>query len=131
MREEEKFETRMLEKTILKIGALLALGFGEAGSSIIKENMSASGKVNPLLPGTKIMGIYGFCDIRNFTDATEILQTGVMRFTNEIGAIVHKTVAIYQGAANKNIGDAFLLVWKYDQKYVNTKNISNFLDHRR
>jgi len=30
------------------------------------------------------MGIYGFCDIRNFTDATEILEAEVMVFVNEI-----------------------------------------------
>jgi hypothetical protein len=30
----------MLEQTIIKIGALLALGFGEAGSKIIAENMA-------------------------------------------------------------------------------------------
>lgn len=95
MKEEERYETKILEKTIIKIGALLALGFGEAGSNIIKQNISLGGDVNPLIPGNKVMGIYGFCDIRNFTDATEILQTGVMQFTNEIGAIVHKTVAIY------------------------------------
>lgn len=28
-------ETQVLEQTIVKIGALLALGFGEAGSKII------------------------------------------------------------------------------------------------
>lgn len=28
-------ETQILEKTLIKIGALLALGFGEAGSKII------------------------------------------------------------------------------------------------
>ena len=33
-------------------------------------------------------------------------------FVNEIGEIVHGIVDHYQGAANKNIGDAFLLVWK-------------------
>jgi len=31
-----------LEKTIIKIGALLALGFGEAGSEIIAKNMEQS-----------------------------------------------------------------------------------------
>jgi hypothetical protein len=29
-----------LEQTIIKIGALLALGFGEAGSEIIGKNMN-------------------------------------------------------------------------------------------
>jgi class 3 adenylate cyclase len=43
-----------------------------------------------------------------------VLQEGVMVFVNEIGEIVHKIVDNYSGAANKNIGDAFLLVWKFD-----------------
>lgn len=68
-----------------------------------------------MLPGQKIISIFGFCDIRNFTDATEVLQEGVMVWINEIGEIVHKIVDNYQGAANKNIGDAFLLVWKFDK----------------
>ena len=44
-------ETVVLEQTIVKIGALLALGFGEAGSKIIADNMAAGGDVNPMLPG--------------------------------------------------------------------------------
>jgi class 3 adenylate cyclase len=35
-----------------------------------------------------------------------------MVFVNNIGDIVHTMVDRYMGAANKNIGDAFLLVWK-------------------
>jgi hypothetical protein len=34
-KKEENLETDVLERTIVKIGALLALGFGEAGSKII------------------------------------------------------------------------------------------------
>ena len=37
---EKGYETSILEQTIIKIGALLALGFGEAGSEIIAKNMS-------------------------------------------------------------------------------------------
>jgi hypothetical protein len=40
-KEAEKFETKILEKTIIKIGSLLALGFGEAGTNIIKKNMQS------------------------------------------------------------------------------------------
>ena len=36
-----------------------------------------------------------------------------MVFVNEIAEIVHSTVDSMSGSANKNIGDAFLLVWKY------------------
>ena len=44
-----------------------------------------------------------------------------MLFVNEIGDICHGIVARYSGAANKNVGDAFLLVWKFekDDQYVN------------
>lgn len=39
-----------------------------------------------------------------------------MIFVNEIGDICHGIVDRYSGAANKNIGDAFLFVWKLDEK---------------
>ncbi len=38
------------------------------------------------------MAVFGFCDIRNFTDATEVLQEGVMEFVNSIAQIVHTEV---------------------------------------
>lgn len=60
------------------------------------------------------MAIFGFCDIRNFTDTTEVLKEDVMVFVNEIAKILHKIVDKYQGSPNKNIGDAFLVVWKLD-----------------
>ena len=41
-----------------------------------------------------------------------------MVFVNEIAEIVHGTVDKYLGSANKNIGDAFLLVWKYPNECV-------------
>ena len=34
-----------------------------------------------------------------------------MEFVNSIAHIVHQEVSLHGGAANKNIGDAFLLVW--------------------
>jgi class 3 adenylate cyclase len=101
---------------IVKIGALLAVGFGEAGSEIIAKNIENHGEVNAVLSGKKIVAIFGFCDIRNFTDATEVLQTKVMNFVNEIAAIVHGVVNRCACNANKNIGDAFLLVWKFKEK---------------
>ena len=113
-------ETNLLEKTVTKICGLLALGFGEAGaeiiSTVLKEGVEAD--MNPMIPGKKIMAIYGFCDIRNFTDTTEVLQEKVMIFVNEVAEIVHEISAEYMGSANKNIGDAFLLVWKINPRYT-------------
>ena len=62
----------IFQKLLLILGALLALGYGEAGTTIIADNMKTS-KGKFLKAGIKKMCIYGFCDIRNFTDATEVL----------------------------------------------------------
>lgn len=36
----------------------------------------------------------------------------VLEFVNKIAKIVHTEVSNNEGGANKNIGDAFLVVWK-------------------
>ena len=77
-----------------------------------------------ITPGVKRLGIFGFCDIRNFTDTTEALQEEVMIFVNNIAEIVHTIVDRFQGSPNKNIGDAFLLVWKFrldDDSFINER----------
>jgi len=111
---KEPMETVILEKTIIKLGSLLALGFGEAGAEIIGQNMKGgdSAGVSAVIPGQKVDAIIGFCTIGNFTIATEVLKEKVMLFVNMIGEIIHGCVDDYHGAPNKNIGDAFLLVWR-------------------
>jgi class 3 adenylate cyclase len=109
---DELYEPSVLKMVIVKIGALLAIGFGEAGSEIISSSMSKFGVIDPTLPGKKILGVFGFCDISGFNDITEILKKDVMEFVNDIAQIVHSIVDFYFGAPNKNIGNAFLLVWK-------------------
>lgn len=54
----------------MKIGSLLSIVFGNAGAEIIGKNMMSEGDMNPLTKGKKKCAIYGFCDIRDFTDAT-------------------------------------------------------------
>ena len=66
----------------MKIGHLLAIGFGEAGSKIIADNMTEGGDLNPMMPGQKTYGIFGFANIRSFLDTTEVLEAKVMVFVN-------------------------------------------------
>merc|ERR1719261_2373437 len=107
-----QLETGMLETTILKIGSLLQVGFGEAGAVIIGQNMSSDdGELNILKAGRKVMAIYGFCRINDFMETTQCLLEEVMVFVNKIGHIVHTCVHEWRGAANKNMGDSFLLTW--------------------
>lgn len=110
----EVMETVILEKTIIKLGSLLALGFGEAGATIIEHNMHGvdSACVDAMVEGAKVVAIIGSARIRDFATATEVLQTKVMRFVNQIAEIVHGVVDDYCGAPNKNNGDTFLLIWR-------------------
>jgi class 3 adenylate cyclase len=110
----EGMETTLLLQTITKIGSLMRVGFGEAGATVIAKNLGESkdNKLNLMGSGNLIHSIFGFCDVRNFTDTTECLQEEVMLFVNRIAHILHGIVVQCSGSANKNIGDAFLLTWK-------------------
>ena len=107
-------ETSFLMSTILRIGSLMKVGFGSAGVEIIRNNLERGHTKNMLIlnsQGSTVSCIFLFCDIRQFTDATECLQEEVFVFTNRIAAVVHSICHAYGGSANKNIGDAFLLSW--------------------
>eukprot|EP01041_Mallomonas_annulata_P013051 gene13051-27538_t len=82
----EGMETTMLLQTINKIGGLMRVCFGEAGASVIARNLVDSQKhrLNLMGPGNLVHAIFGFCDIRKFTDTTECLQEEVMLFVNRI-----------------------------------------------
>ena len=117
------YEMKVIEKAILKISALLAIGFGEAGGEIIKENLSSGSELNPLIKGKKKTAIFGFCDIRNFSLINEALEETTILFVNRIADIVHTSVEKFGGAANKNIGDAFLMVWKFKNPQISESNV--------
>lgn len=104
-------EIKLVETVLVKLGNLLQMGFGEAGLHIISRNLK-TGRFQPVAPGERVNAIFGFCDIRNFTDCCEQLNEKTMRFTNSIAEIVHEEVVRSGGSVNKNIGDAFLAVWK-------------------
>ena len=47
-----------------------------------------------------------------------MLREEVLSFVNEIAEIVHSIVDNFTGSSNKNLGDAFLLVWKFSEKEI-------------
>lgn len=113
-------EPTLLLQTIGKIGALVRVGLGEAGADIISRHMQddsdadggGGNKLDLRSSGKLVSALFVFCDVRNFTDTTECLQEEVMLFVNKIAAILHELTVHCEGAPNKNVGDAFLLVWK-------------------
>lgn len=126
----EPMETVILEKTIIKIGQLLALGFGEAGANTIGQNMKGADTagVNAMVPGTRCDCNIGYISIQNFSVATEVLQGGVMTFVNQIAEIVHGVADEYHGAVNRNSGDSFLLVWQPERRNRNEVKWQEELD---
>jgi class 3 adenylate cyclase len=115
--EMKNTDLMIIEDTIQKISYLLVLGFGEAGNSILSKILySKEMEIDFLSKPNTVYAIFGFCDIRNFTDATEALVEDVLEFVNKIAKIVHGEVSSNEGGANKNIGDAFLVVWKLKNK---------------
>mmetsp|Transcript_16748 Transcript_16748/g.25818 ORF Transcript_16748/g.25818 Transcript_16748/m.25818 type:complete len:225 (+) Transcript_16748:1941-2615(+) len=80
---------------------------------IIGSNMTHGGDLDPIIPGNKEHAIFGFCILDSFLETTEALQTDIMAYVNKIAEIVHSCVDRYGGSTNKNIGEAFLCVWKF------------------
>ena len=96
---------------------------------MIAKNLedAKDGQMNFLSGGTMINSIFGFCDVRQFTDTTECLQEEVMLFVNRIAFILHDIVVQCSGSANKNIGDAFLLAWKLDNN-LSDRQVTSLAD---
>jgi len=114
---QQPMETAILERTIIKLGTLLALGFGEAGANIIAQNISSSSSagVNAMVPGTCVNTIIGVVRVRGFSVATEVLQSRINNFCNQIAEIVHGICHEFHGGVNKNNGDGFLVIWRLDK----------------
>ncbi len=115
-------EIKIIQSAIIRISALMAIGFGEAGGEILKENISSSEGINPMLPGKKISAIFGFCFIHNFSEINEAFQERTMIFVNQISDIVHSCVDKFNGITNKNLGDCYLLAWKFKEKTEKEKD---------
>jgi len=103
--------------TISRISNLMKVGFGSAGVEIIRSNLEEGAQKDVTfenLVGSTVSCIFLFGDIRSFTDASECLQEEVFVFTNRVASVVHSICSSFDGSANKNIGDAFLISWLLD-----------------
>ena len=115
--EDTADETYLLERTLAKISGLLQVGFGVAGAEVISKSMQqpdgASGNgLNYMLPGKRVTGVFGFAIIEDFTVSCGCLEEVTCTYINTIAKIIHEGANAFHGAPNKNIGAAFLLVWK-------------------
>jgi len=107
-----KYETDALRVSLNKIAQLLQVGFGEAGNNLVAENLKKGDTVDPMVPGKKLLGAYGFCIIDYYEEVLECLGEEILPFTNMAAKVLHEAVTYNGGQPNRNLGDAFLCVWK-------------------
>ena len=115
--EQKKYETNLLINILIRSGKLLAIGLGEAGTEIVINNLRQD-KLNPLIKGQEVICLFGFCDIRGFVDINEKLGSGVLDFVNEVAKILHSVIDRFAGSTNKNLGNNFLVVWKFHEREI-------------
>ena len=116
--ESSHMKTKMLGLTVYKISLLLRRGFGEIGIKIIEDKLSMSDdEEDSLLPGKKKYSMFLMVRITQFNQITDILQEEIIVFVNKIVRILHESVKRWEGTANKNYGDKYLITWLLPEDY--------------
>ena len=116
------FETEQLINAITKIADLLRKCWGVAGAGIISSNLARTkdGKTfvgfNPTVPGKRVYALFGFVAINGFSEQLRALDRDVMILINDVAKVVHDEVYRWalgdHGQCNKNLGSAFLMVFR-------------------
>ena len=108
---EKAYETKLLENTIKKIGTLMKVGFGEAGTRLIADNLNRDGELDPMVAGRKVKAIFGYVCINHVDKIVEALGAESLLLFNEIANIVHRQTSTFKGSAIRNSDGRFLIVW--------------------
>lgn len=125
-------ETEQLLNAITKISDLLRKCWGVAGAGIISSNLGRQedGQVavfNPTVPGKQVYALFGFVAICGYSELLKALDRDIMILINDIAKVVHDEIYRWalgeHGQCNKNLGPAFLMVWRIgDFSEVQKKN---------
>jgi len=111
-----KYETEQLITAISKIADLLRKCWGVAGAGIISSNLGKTDVFNPTVPGKRVYALFGFIAINDFSMLLTALDKDVMILINDVARVVHDEVYRWalgdSGQCNKNLGAAFLMVFR-------------------
>ncbi len=126
------YETEQLITAVAKITDLLRKCWGVAGAGIISSNLARNMKgdtvvFNPTVPGKLVYALFGFAGINDFGHLLRSLDKDVMTLINDIAIVIHNEVYRWglggSGQCNKNLGAAFLMVYRIgDFEEVRKKN---------
>ena len=121
-------EIRLLEMAFWKIGVMLGLVFGSAGSEMITTSIELEGNFTPLVPGKQVLAVFCFVKIGDFDRLVSSMAPGVLKYINCFSHYIHGTAERFLGAVNRNLGDSYLLLWKVpedDQVIVSGRLVVN------
>lgn len=115
------YETEQLISAVSKITDLLRKCWGVAGADIISTNLATQEGAltevfNPTVPGKSVYALFGFAAINGFDHTLRQLGGEVMILINDVAAVLHGEVFRWgfgdSGQCNKNLGAAFLMVFR-------------------
>jgi hypothetical protein len=115
------YETEQLITAVTKITDLLRKCWGVAGADIISTNLATregalTEVFNPTVPGKSVYALFGFAAINGFDHALRNLGGDIMILINDVAAVLHGEVFRWgfgeSGQCNKNLGSAFLMVFR-------------------
>jgi hypothetical protein len=97
---------------------------GVAGAGIISTNLASRENAlaevfNPTVPGKSVYALFAFAAIKGFDHCLRALEGDIMILINDVAAVLHKEVYRWgfedSGQCNKNLGEAFLMVFRIGQ----------------
>ena len=115
------YETEQLIGAVTKITDLLRKCWGVAGADIISTNLATregalTEVFNPTVPGKSVYALFAFAAINEFDHALRCLGGEVMILINDVASVLHGEVYRWgfgdSGQCNKNLGGAFLMVFR-------------------
>ena len=109
----------LVELTLQKLAILLQLVFGSAGANIIANNIRGD-YLEVITPGRKVYAIFSFLTMEGWDEVMEVLEVEMAELMNCVAELVHSVCVLFGGEINKNIGNAFLLVWKLEAEAKKT-----------
>jgi hypothetical protein len=131
------YETTQLITAVTKITDLLRKCWGVAGADIISTNLATregalTEVFNPTVPGKSVYALFGFAGIDGFDHALRSLGGDVMILINDVAAVLHDEVFRWglhdSGQCNKNLGSAFLMVFRIGLVKEVTKKLEQATD---
>lgn len=115
------YETEQLITAVTSITDLLRKCWGVAGADIISTNLASTGGAltevfNPTVPGKSVYALFGFATINGFDHAMRSLGDDLIDLINNVAKVLHEEVFRWgfgdSGQCNKNLGSAFLMVFR-------------------